>query len=159
MSLTAGPPAVTWRRVRRAAAGLSPEAIEQIAQRVVELLRGEGEQKAQQTPGPLLDAGELAQRLGVKREWVYEHARELGAVRLGDGPKARLRFDPEAAKRVLEKRRRPAGSPDPSNAAVEPRPARRRRRRPQGAVPLLPVYQPGKRRIRGLLARTRRGRR
>lgn len=49
------------------------------------------------TPGEpprLLTATELAERIGVSRSWVYEHARELGAVRLGPGPRARLRFDP-----------------------------------------------------------------
>jgi hypothetical protein len=29
----------------------------------------------------------------VSRSWVYAHQRELGAMRLGTGPRARLRFD------------------------------------------------------------------
>ncbi len=41
----------------------------------------------------LLTADELATELGVERGWVYRHAQELGAVRLGDGPQGRLRFD------------------------------------------------------------------
>jgi len=34
----------------------------------------------------------VAAHLGVEREYVYQHAAELGAVRLGKGPKGRLRF-------------------------------------------------------------------
>ena len=50
---------------------------------------------------PLIDASALAVELGVSRDWVYEHAAELGALRLGSGPKARLRFDPVAARAAL----------------------------------------------------------
>jgi hypothetical protein len=42
----------------------------------------------------LLDAATVAQRLGVSREYVYSHARELGGRKLGNGPKAPWRFDP-----------------------------------------------------------------
>ena len=49
----------------------------------------------------LLTADELASELGVERGWVYRHARELGAVRLGDGPQGRLRFDSERAREAL----------------------------------------------------------
>lgn len=41
----------------------------------------------------LLTPAQVASRYGVSRTWVYAHAKELGAVRLGNGPKARLRFD------------------------------------------------------------------
>ena len=80
-------------RVRRAAAELTPEAIERIAQRVAELLHRHDRSAH---PG-LVDAGALARQLGVTRSWVYEHARELGAIRIGSGPRARLRFDLERA--------------------------------------------------------------
>jgi hypothetical protein len=40
-----------------------------------------------------VDAATLAAELGVERTWVYEHAHELHPIRLGTGPKARLRFD------------------------------------------------------------------
>ena len=64
--------------------------VEQIAARVVELL---GRERRQVGEG-LIDAAEAARRLGVSRGTVYEKAEELGAVRLGEGPRARLRFDP-----------------------------------------------------------------
>lgn len=45
----------------------------------------------------LVDPKTLADQLGTKVGYVYAHADELGAIRLGKGPKARLRFDPERA--------------------------------------------------------------
>ncbi|MGB0097849.1 MAG: helix-turn-helix domain-containing protein [Solirubrobacteraceae bacterium] len=42
-----------------------------------------------------LDAQEVARHLGVSREWVYEHVEELGASRIGNGPRPRLRFPPQ----------------------------------------------------------------
>jgi len=132
-----------WARVRRAAAELTPEAIEQIAQRVAQLLRHE--QRDQ--PGAsaqLLDAGQLARQLGLTRAWVYEHAGELGAITLGDGPRPRLRFDPQIAAQALQARRRPKPTASATPDAARPG---RPRRRPQSTVPLLPVHEPRARRI------------
>jgi hypothetical protein len=75
---------------------LAPESIEALALRLSELLgppeksvvTGEGEQR-------MLTAAEVSRLWGVSRRWVYEHAEALGVLRLGDGPKPRLRFDPE----------------------------------------------------------------
>lgn len=39
----------------------------------------------------------------MSRTWVYEHADELGAIRLGRGPKARLRFDVETVSQILHR--------------------------------------------------------
>lgn len=39
-----------------------------------------------------VDAATVARLLGVERDWVYEHADQLGGIRLG-GPRGRLRFD------------------------------------------------------------------
>jgi pyruvate/2-oxoglutarate dehydrogenase complex dihydrolipoamide acyltransferase (E2) component len=60
-----------------------------------------------------VDARKLAEELGVSVDYVYAHARELGGVRLGSGPKARIRFDLDRARQTLERlsergpRRRP----------------------------------------------------
>lgn len=83
--------------------------------------------------GELISATELAQRLGVRREFVYDHADHLGAIRLGDGPRARLRF---RWPHVLDRMARldtPGSVPDP--------PATRRRSRPRtgGSIDLLPI--------------------
>jgi hypothetical protein len=77
---------------------LDPQTTEAIARRVVGLLEKRGLQNRE-----LIDAAELARRFGIKRAWVYSHAIELGAVKLGDGAKPRLRFDPEVAARVLRR--------------------------------------------------------
>jgi hypothetical protein len=45
----------------------------------------------------LVDAGTVAAALSTSRAWVYEHADELGATRLGEGARPRLRFDLDAA--------------------------------------------------------------
>lgn len=49
----------------------------------------------------LVDAAELAEVLGVKRNTVYRLADELGAVRLGAGARARMRFDVETARAAI----------------------------------------------------------
>lgn len=69
--------------------GVEPELVEAIARRVVELLRAE---EPQGRSARLVDAATLARELGVERDWVYAHAEQLGAIRLG-GPHGRLRFD------------------------------------------------------------------
>ncbi len=69
---------------------------ERAAHRVVQLLE-------QPAPGAyqLLDPKELARALNVSLDYVYAHAADLGAMRLGDGPKARLRFDLQTAQRAM----------------------------------------------------------
>jgi hypothetical protein len=54
------------------------------------------------SPGALLSAAEVAARFNVDRDWVYVHADQLGALRLGTGPKPRLRFDPDRVAEYLD---------------------------------------------------------
>jgi hypothetical protein len=61
---------------------LSAEDVEAVARRTVELLRGE-----RPATFALVDARELADRLGVHPSFVYAHATELGPMRLGNGRK------------------------------------------------------------------------
>ena len=72
----------------RAAMRLDPADIEQIARQVADLIAS----KHAGPVGRFVDAAELAELLGVERDWVYAHANALGAIRLG-GPHGRLRFD------------------------------------------------------------------
>lgn len=65
-------------------------------------------------PDGLLSAAQVATRLGVERSWVYDHAEELGVVRIGEGPRPRLRFDPAAIAERTLRRRRHGGSPTPA---------------------------------------------
>ena len=80
---------------------LDDEDIEQIARRVAELI---GANRADPTPR-YVDAADLARILGIERDWVYAHARELGAIRLG-GPGGRLRFDVQHVAEALARRGR-----------------------------------------------------
>jgi hypothetical protein len=76
---------------------------------------------------PFLTAEQLAERLGVTRSFVYEHAAELGAFRLGSGPRARLRFDLDEVRRRTSSpvsRESPSADP-PSPALTRPRQLRR----------------------------------
>jgi len=133
-------------RARRAAAELTPHAIEQIAQRVAQLLREHHDTQAAPTTGQLLDATQLARHLGVTRTWVYEHAHQLGAIRLGTGTKARLRFDLHTATTALTR----LHDQDPWPADTTSQSTRRRgrpRRRPPTTAPLLPVHPSGTRGI------------
>jgi hypothetical protein len=82
---------------------LDPTLIDEIAdrlgdvivRRVVEAIRAEGIISQANTTTSWLDAKEVAEGLGVERDWVYERADELGASRLGTGPRPRLRFPPQ----------------------------------------------------------------
>ena len=77
--------------------------VEAIVRKVVEIV------DARSTTFGLVDARELAEELGVSIDYVYAHATELGAMRLGSGPKARIRFDLDEARQALESRRRRPG--------------------------------------------------
>jgi hypothetical protein len=97
---------------------LAVESIEQVAQRVVDLLRGETA-----APTELLTAEALARHLGVSRAWVYQRADELGGRRLGDGPRPRLRFDLAEAEKAMiacsrSKRPQVAVQPSPERKTV-----------------------------------------
>lgn len=80
------------------ASALDADSVERVAQRVLELLAPRLDASPAAT-GRLLTAAEVSERWGVERSWIYEHAAELGAIRLGSGPRPRLRFRPEAIDR------------------------------------------------------------
>jgi hypothetical protein len=100
---------------------------EEIARRVAELVDDRIRE-----PFRLLDTRTVARMLAVSEEWVREHAAELGAVRVGDGPKGALRFDAARVRAALERRRLD-------------RPKDRQRRRPgrrRGSLGLAPAAVP-----------------
>jgi hypothetical protein len=105
---------------------LHPEDVEAIASQVADRLLA-------QPPGRLVDTATLAEVLGVSPGFVRAHAEELGAVRIGDGPKARLRFDVERARTALStaSSRRPSQAPSTAGCSRPPGGSR--------SVPLLPV--------------------
>jgi hypothetical protein len=84
----------------------------------------------------LVCAKQLALELGVGVGFVYDHADLLGAIRLGAGPKARLRFDLEDAIARL-RREAPAESHTPRPSCRTAAPSRAGtvlRSRPKGGV-------------------------
>jgi hypothetical protein len=100
---------------------------EEIARRVAELV-----DYRLREPFRMLDTRTVARMLAVSEEWVREHAAELGAVRVGDGPKGALRFDAARVRAALERRRLD-------------RPKDRQRRRPgrqRGSLGLAPAAVP-----------------
>jgi hypothetical protein len=87
--------------------------VDLIDQRVMELLGDRNGDEIQ-----LLTVAQVARRFQVHPSWVYANARRLGALRLGTGPKAPLRFDPRRVALAVE-------DPPPSGARpVEGTPAR-----------------------------------
>src|SRR3954470_1808841 len=108
--------------------GVDLTRVDLIAQRVLQLLGDRNGDEIQ-----LLTVAQVARRFQVHPSWVYANARRLGALRLGTGPKAPLRFDPGRVALAVE-------DPPPSgdepvddtpvrDAASErgPAPARRKR--------------------------------
>jgi hypothetical protein len=87
----------------------------------------------------LVDAACVAEHLGVSRGFVYAHAVELGARRLGSGPRARLRFDLEEINLQLTHCREGRGSEVPGNRMDKPIRQRREQSRSGTSVPLLPI--------------------
>lgn len=84
---------------------------------------------AAQVPEPeqLVDAHTVARLTGMSERWVYDHADELGAVRAGDGPRPRLRFDPGLVRAKLKRRNGDAPAPPPHESYPSRVKARRER--------------------------------
>jgi hypothetical protein len=84
----------------------------------------------------LISADEVARMLGCKRGWVYDHAGDLGGVRLGDGARPRLAFYPARVNEYLKSVADPQPIPQPPTAPP------RRRARPgytESGAKLLPI--------------------
>jgi hypothetical protein len=85
---------------------LDGESIEALASRLAELL---APHEPQRPRAQLITAEEVARWWGIGRRWIYDHADELGARRLGGGRRPRLRFDPDE---VAERLGEPGGGSD-----------------------------------------------
>jgi hypothetical protein len=109
------------------------DLVEAIAQRVVELLDD------RVRPTGLVDAQRLSELLGVARSTVYEHQVELGGVRLGDGPRAPVRFDVETALKAWTCRYGSGESQGSDLPVVSGVSRHRRRAAARSTGPLLPV--------------------
>jgi hypothetical protein len=100
------------------------DALDRLADRLAERLAARLSGLTSARAEPLVDAVEIARLHGKTRSWVYEHAGELGAVRLGSCPRPRLGFSPARVAEQLETVDKPATTPLP-----EPARARRRGQR------------------------------
>jgi hypothetical protein len=68
------------------AASIAPIVALEVAREVIGRIGAQQERE-------FLDASELARVLGVERDWIYEHQEQLGAIRLSNGRRPRLRFE------------------------------------------------------------------
>jgi hypothetical protein len=109
---------------------LDPGQLEQLAELVAESI---GRRSSR-----LVTAREVAEHLSVDEGYVYEHAVELGARRLGTGPRARLRFSLTEVDERLSTRLAGRGSRPESPASRQT--SHRRRRQGMGTrADLLPI--------------------
>lgn len=117
---------------------MTPEEVEALAAALARHLRplvDEAVSRRLDTPkaGEFVDAAEIARRFTVKPQWVRDHADELGAVRVGQGERPRLRFDPALVEQHLK-----GGSLEPPRASRR-QPGSRRSKAASSTVALLPV--------------------
>jgi len=98
---------------------------ERLAPRVAELLRDEMPHDE-----ALVGPDEIARRLARSVEWVRDHAAELGVIRVGDGPRARMWFRPD----LVDERLRARATPDKNPDQPQPRPRKRPGRTPPGEL-------------------------
>ena len=133
-------PLLPWAELVSAPVRIAAEDLEQLAVRVAELvLERMGDAPAPGGSPQLVDAAEIARRFGLSAATVREHADRLGVIRVGDGPKPRMRFDPERVAAALADCSPDRRSPEPEVPAQPT--VRRRRRAPRaGTGPqLLPI--------------------
>ena len=83
------------------------------------------------TSRPMMTVEDICRTFQVSRAWVYENAARLGGVKLGPGPRAPLRFDPDQVVAALSPLRR-------ANESHPPEPPMRPRR--SRSTHLHPVY-------------------
>lgn len=72
---------------------LTPSEIDAIVGRVAELLQSRRTACPVRPQPRMVTAAEVARWCGVERSWVYAHAEDLGARKIGTGERPRLRFD------------------------------------------------------------------
>jgi hypothetical protein len=102
-----------------------------IAEAVADVLAERGLVVAPNGPSArVLDAAGVAELVGRARQWVYDHADELGAFRYGDGPRARLGFDRFAIEQWMRARKRPEAA-----ESQRARPGRRMSGSPATLIP------------------------
>ncbi|MCW2995252.1 MAG: hypothetical protein JWQ18_2747 [Conexibacter sp.] len=100
---------------------LDAQSVDDLAHRVADLVHQQRHEPATSAggetgvgePGRLLSAAQVASLWGVDRSWVYDHADELGALRLGAGVRPRLRFSPDRVTSYFDSQPEPEPAPPP----------------------------------------------
>ncbi len=111
----------------RQVAEIADRVTDVIVERLVEAIKAERSIPQEHASVSWLDAKAVADLLGVERDWVYEHADELGASRIGSGPRPRLRFPPG----ILDSR---------SHTPARPGENREPAKRPSKPTGLIPIH-------------------
>jgi hypothetical protein len=123
------------RPAERSAGVLAPADIEAIIEALAPWLASLLRDSVLDGPQRYVDAAAVAARFGVERDWVYAHKDELGALRLGTGRRARLRFDLTRVAAALE----PGDFAAAPTRAPRPKPANgRTAKNTTSAVELIP---------------------
>jgi hypothetical protein len=86
---------MTREEMEALAASIAPIVALEVAREVIGRIGAKRERE-------FLDASQLARVLGVERDWIYEHQEQLGAIRLGNGRRPRLRFEFTRAVEALD---------------------------------------------------------
>jgi hypothetical protein len=92
-----GRPAVATRRLSSADVDAVTEAV---VRRLAQVL-APGSTDGAMASADVMTAAQVARDYGVSPAWVRAHAADLGAYRLGNGPRPRLRFDPRLVATAL----------------------------------------------------------
>jgi hypothetical protein len=105
----------------------------------------------------LVDAHNVAAQFGLTAAWVRENADRLGAIRLGDGPRPRLRFDPATVATALKSqcsREEPDGPGARSRQRVQECGASRPAAEDPGLLPLRTLKSSSRNKLPGRCANT-----
>jgi hypothetical protein len=120
-------------------APINTELVDRLAERLAEVLEPrliaavEHAVSTDATTRRLVDAATVAQALNISRPTVYAMADQLGAIRVGDGDRPRLRFDLERAHERIGQR--------DGHAKAAPPKQRPTRSSPRSNAPLLPIQR------------------
>ena len=106
------------RQPARTYVRLHPQTLERLALRTAALVAEQLAHSRRTTDRPeLLTAAEVSAWWGVTRGWIYQHAEELGAIRIGTGERPRLRFDEAQVARRLARPAQRRSIPETSAAS------------------------------------------
>jgi len=123
------PPVIGGADVAALAALIADHLADRLAPRIAELLAMGTADASNDDPSDLWSARRVAAHYDVGVSFVYQHADELGCVRLGGGARPRLRFDPDVVRARWHRVGEMPSITAPTRRRSSRRPAGSRRRR------------------------------